>query len=457
MRTVRLTAIAGVASLAAGCLVLLAGTVVTRSGDGAPERDKWKAEYVRPSAIPFPDNNPYTEAKSRLGRMLFFEPALSGSGTRSCASCHNPGLSWQDNLPRGIGDTLEAMATRTPTLLNVAWVPKLAWDGHFRDLESVAFGPITNPKIMNAPEKLVIERLSAIPGYVSAFNVAFGPGAITRRKAELALATFERSIVSGEAPFDRWIKGDERAISDAAKRGFDLFNGKANCAACHSGWSFSDASFHDIGVGTGDDQRFDRGHDTDPDHDQIGGDDVAVGQPHAALGHPRRHLPGRQRITRGLVDEDRSLARRVHQSLDVGVPEQHLPHVIGGGEAQEYDVTPAGEVAQVGRRLRAELDERPDGPGVAVVDHEGSGLLQSLGEGSAHVAEPDISDLHDILPRIAISLVLRQSRAQERVDRSPAVFVIEMKIEAMPDVVDLMKHDIGGSRPKLALLLEVST
>ena len=257
MRMKRLTAIAGtaslVASLAAGCLVLLVGTIATRSGEGAPERDKWKADYVRPSAIPFPASNPYSEAKSRLGRMLFFEPALSGSGTRSCASCHNPGLSWQDNLPRGIGDTLEAMATRTPTLLNVAWVPKLAWDGHFRDLESVAFGPITNPKIMNAPEKLVIERLSAIPGYVSAFNVAFGPGAITRRKAELALATFERSIVSGEAPFDRWIKGDERAISDAAKRGFDLFNGKANCAACHSGWSFSDASFHDIGVGTGDD------------------------------------------------------------------------------------------------------------------------------------------------------------------------------------------------------------
>jgi cytochrome c peroxidase len=253
MRTMRLTALAGAASLLAGCLVVLVGTVASQSGEGAPERAKWKADYRRPSAIPFPAANPYSEAKARLGRMLFFDPLLSGSGSRSCASCHNPALSWQDNLPRGIGENQEAMAVRTPTLLNVAWVPKLAWDGHFRDLESVAFGPISNPKIMNLPENVLVERLSAIPGYVAGFNTAFGAGDITRRKIELALATFERSIVSGPAPFDRWIQGDEHAVSDAAKRGFDLFNGKAHCSACHSGWAFSDASFHDIGVGKGDD------------------------------------------------------------------------------------------------------------------------------------------------------------------------------------------------------------
>jgi cytochrome c peroxidase len=253
MAAMRLTAIAGAAGLAAGCLLLLAGTVVSRSNEGAPARDKWKADYHRPSAIPFPASNAYSEAKSRLGRMLFFDPVMSGSGSRACASCHNPVLSWQDNLPRGIGENQEPMAVRTPTLLNVAWVPKLAWDGHFRDLESVAFGPISNPKIMNMPEQVLVERLSAIPGYVSAFHAAFGPGDITKRKIELALATFERSIVSGEAPFDRWIKGDERAISDAAKRGFDLFNGKARCSACHSGWAFTDASFHDVGTATGDD------------------------------------------------------------------------------------------------------------------------------------------------------------------------------------------------------------
>jgi len=186
-----------------------------------------------------------------LGRMLFFDPLLSGSGVRSCASCHNPSLSCGDGLPRAIGE--KRSVWRAPTLLNVAWTPRLGWDGHFRDLESVAFGPITAPGNMNLPEKTLIERLSAILGYVDAFAAAFGDGEITRRKIELAIATFERSIVSGEAPFDRWIKGDETAISEPAKRGFDLFNSKADCASCHKGWLLTDSSFHDIGIAKGDD------------------------------------------------------------------------------------------------------------------------------------------------------------------------------------------------------------
>jgi cytochrome c peroxidase len=99
----------------------------------------------------------------------------------------------------------------------------------------------------------MIGRLTAIPGYIDGFRAAFGEDGITTGKIDMALATFERTIVSGEAPFDRWIGGDETAISEQAKRGFDLFNGKANCAACHSGWTFTDASFHDIGVAQSDD------------------------------------------------------------------------------------------------------------------------------------------------------------------------------------------------------------
>ncbi len=117
----------------------------------------------------------------------------------------------------------------------------------------MATGPITSPDIMNLPIDELIKRLSAIPGYARAFDAAFGKGDITMPKIELALATFERSIVSDDAPFDRWIRGDEAAIDAAAKRGFALFNGKANCAACHSGWAFTDASFHDIGVAKNDD------------------------------------------------------------------------------------------------------------------------------------------------------------------------------------------------------------
>jgi cytochrome c peroxidase len=145
------------------------------------------------------------------------------------------------------------LSLRTPTLLNVAWTPRLGWTGHFRSLEAVAFGPISSADNMNLSEAELIERLSAIPGYVDVFHAAFGEGKINRRKIELALATFERSIVSDDAPFDRWVRGDEKAIGDSAKRGFALFNGKANCAACHSGWAFTDSSFHDIGTARGDD------------------------------------------------------------------------------------------------------------------------------------------------------------------------------------------------------------
>jgi cytochrome c peroxidase len=229
-----------------GALALLFGAGVSVLADVHSDRAAWREAFRRPAEIPFPESNPYTEAKSRLGRTLFFDPILSGSKARSCATCHNPGLSWGDGQPKAIGE--KQLTLRSPSLLNVAWTPKLGWDGHFRDLEAVAFGPITSSANMNMQEKGLIERLSAIPGYVDAFNAAFGKGDITRRKIELALATFQRAIVSGDAPFDRWIKGSETAINEPAKRGFDLFVGKARCVSCHSGWEFTDASFHDIGT-----------------------------------------------------------------------------------------------------------------------------------------------------------------------------------------------------------------
>ena len=234
------------ATLLAALLVLLSvGGAV--SGAAAEDRQTLREKYRQPAEIPFPKNNPYSDAKLNLGATLFFDPILSGSGVRSCASCHNPGLSWADGQPRAIGEKQQTLPLRTPTLINVAWVPKLGWDGHFRDLESVAMGPITAPGNMNLSEKELVQRLSAIPGYVEAFDKTFGEGDITAHKVEMALATYERTIVAKDAQFDRWLDGDETAISEAAKRGFDLFNGKANCAACHSGWAFSDEAFHDIG------------------------------------------------------------------------------------------------------------------------------------------------------------------------------------------------------------------
>ncbi len=230
--------------------LVFAGIGIARPADAPTGRAAWKVKFERPAEIPFPADDPYSEAKAKLGRLLFFDPIMSGSKTHPCASCHNPGLSWGDGLPHAVGE--KTLPLRAPTLLNVAWTPRLGWDGHFPSLEAVAFaGPLTSPANMNMTAKEAVERLSAIPGYVDAFEAAFGEGKITQRKIELALATFERTIVSGEAPFDRWIKGDDNAIDAAAKRGFDLFVGKANCVACHSGWAFTDASFHDVGSAKG--------------------------------------------------------------------------------------------------------------------------------------------------------------------------------------------------------------
>jgi cytochrome c peroxidase len=239
------------AAIAALGLLLWGGASV--AGDPPLDRASWQQKYRRPAAIPYPKDNPYSEAKFVLGQMLYFDPRLSRSQTTSCATCHNPALSWSNGLPRGIGDSNDVLGLRVPTLLNVAWVPRPGWNGHFRDLENVTFGPISGPTNMNMPAPMLVERLSAIPGYLEAFDAAFGEGEITKRKTELALATYERSIVSTEASFDRWINGDEGAISAAAKRGFDLFNNKAHCVGCHSGWAFTDSSFHDIGSATGDD------------------------------------------------------------------------------------------------------------------------------------------------------------------------------------------------------------
>jgi cytochrome c peroxidase len=225
-----------------------------------PALAELKQRYERPEGVPFPNDNPWSEAKEKLGRMLFFDPILSGGHTISCASCHNPSLSWADNQKLASGSG--RMKLHTPTIIDVAWVPVLGWDGKFRSLESVAFGPLLNPDNMNNTEAEIVSRLTKIPGYVEAFSRAFpgvthagGPSGavVTRPRIEQAIATFERTVLAAPAPFDRWIDGDENAIGVSAKRGFILFNDKAGCANCHEGPSLSDFSFHDIGLAKEDD------------------------------------------------------------------------------------------------------------------------------------------------------------------------------------------------------------
>lgn len=225
------------------------------NGQGvSPPRQGWQDSYRRPDAIPFPEDNPWSAAKAQLGATLFFDPVLSGSHTMACVNCHQPSLAWGDGLPKAVGDHSETMGLRSPTLLNIAWLQRLGWDGKFPDVEAVSFRAISAMANMNLPVEEALDRLKANPAYVRRFEAVFGPGDITQRRVEQALATYQRGIVSSWAPFDRWVDGNEAAVSDAAKRGFALFEGKAGCSGCHQGWAFTDGSFQDIGSAKGDDK-----------------------------------------------------------------------------------------------------------------------------------------------------------------------------------------------------------
>jgi cytochrome c peroxidase len=233
---------------------LLSGLIATAGPEPMtiPALAKLKSQYRRPATVPYPADNARTPAREQLGRSLFFDPRLSRSSAMSCASCHNPGFSWGDGLALGVGDGMRPLDRRTPTILNLAWAPALFWDGRAESLEEQALGPIASNREMNLDVETMINRLQGIQGYRELFASAYPGEPISAQTVGKALANFQRSVISGEAPFDRWIAGDQRALKADAVRGFVLFNGKARCSTCHTGWRFTDDGFYDIGV-AGDD------------------------------------------------------------------------------------------------------------------------------------------------------------------------------------------------------------
>jgi len=215
--------------------------------------------YLRPPTVPAPADNVPNAARIELGKALFFDPRLSGSNWISCATCHNPALGWSDALPTGIGHNGKQLSRATPTILNTAYLPVLMWDGRSGSLEDQALGPVESADEMHQDPDVLVGKLASIPGYRTLFERAYPGQGISKATIAKAIASFERTIVSGEAPFDRWVQGQSDAISASAKRGFELFTNEANCVACHSGFNFTDGSFHNIGVidpGPADNGRF---------------------------------------------------------------------------------------------------------------------------------------------------------------------------------------------------------
>ncbi|MEQ6343077.1 MAG: c-type cytochrome [Gammaproteobacteria bacterium] len=203
---------------------------------------------MRPDIAPAPADNQLTPDRAELGKILFFDPRLSGSNWISCATCHNPALGWSDGLPTAIGVGMKTLHRATPTILNAVYNKIQMWDGRAPSLEEQATGPIVSPDEMNENLDDLVKELSTIPGYKELFERSYPGEGINKQTISKAIASFERTVVSTESPFDKWRKGDKKAVNESVKRGFTLFEGKANCAACHQGFNFVDNGFHNIGL-----------------------------------------------------------------------------------------------------------------------------------------------------------------------------------------------------------------
>lgn len=208
-------------------------------------------DHTPPAGLPklrVPGDNQLTAAKVELGKQLFFDPRLSVDNSVSCASCHHPDKGWSngERFATGIGG--QKGGRSAPTVVNAAYSYFQFWDGRALKLEGQALGPIENPIEMNMPLDKLVPKLNAIAGYKKQFNAVFGSDATPQAIAH-AISSFERTVLSGDAPVDRYVAGDKSALSPAAARGFELFNNKAQCSSCHQAPLFTDGAFHNLGVG----------------------------------------------------------------------------------------------------------------------------------------------------------------------------------------------------------------
>ncbi len=198
--------------------------------------------------VSHPADNSWSKEKEDLGKMLYFDPRLSGSNWISCATCHNPGLGWGDGLPRPFGDGQKELGRHSPTIINSAYFESQFWDGRAKSLEEQAVGPIQSIGEMNQNMDELIKELNAIPDYAAMFNKVFGKQGVTSENIGKAIAVFERSVVSKNSPYDKYWQRDRSSMSPSAVKGMDIFFGKGKCAICHNGPAFTDSNFHNIGV-----------------------------------------------------------------------------------------------------------------------------------------------------------------------------------------------------------------
>lgn len=216
---------------------LLSALTLTLLGiTAAPVQAAWEA---LPEVAPAPKDNPTTPAKVELGKMLYMDPRLSSTGTVSCNSCHNVMEGGDDSRPVSMGVNGKTGGRSAPSVWNAAFYSVQFWDGRVNLLEDQAKGPMTNPVEMGAPNHdHVMAKIRAIPGYQASFEKAFGKDSMTIENTAKAIAAFERTLITPNSAYDRYVKGDKKAMTAQQVQGMKTF-AEVGCNSCHSGANFS--------------------------------------------------------------------------------------------------------------------------------------------------------------------------------------------------------------------------
>ncbi len=230
-------------------MLLVAGNSIADENEyvfkaGDPSLQEW----LLPDTPPYPKDNKPTAPRVALGKKLFFDPRLSGDGNMSCATCHNPTLGWSDGLPTAKGFKSKVLGRATPTVINTAYNTIQMWDGRKKSLEEQAMGPMEATVEMNMDTAKLFAWLQGNEEYTAMFDKAYPGMGINADTVSKAIASYERTVISNNSPFDQWVKGDKNAMTARQVKGFKLFVGKAKCATCHSGPNFTDNGFHNLGL-----------------------------------------------------------------------------------------------------------------------------------------------------------------------------------------------------------------
>jgi len=233
------------ARILAGLFVLAVFTSLSFAADQPTEQTPKVPLGLPP--VPVPEDNPLTAEKIELGKLLYFDTRLSKDNTISCATCHDPKLGWAEDEATSTGIKGQVGGRNSPTVINSAYAKAQFWDGRAKDLEEQALGPIENPIEMGDKLDEVVKELSEVPEYKRRFQKVFGTG-VTEEGIAKAIASFERTVLSGNSPYDKFKAGDEGALTAAQKRGMELFE-DAGCATCHAPPLFTRGRYYNAGVG----------------------------------------------------------------------------------------------------------------------------------------------------------------------------------------------------------------